>query len=107
MKRLFGVLMVGVILLFTAMVDAAPFLVCDPQPNATQYIVEFDGVVETVTYNTDGPGGSVLLKDLAGIDDGPHAVIVRAMNFWGLSDPVPFDFVKELPVNPSGVALHE
>lgn len=107
MKRLFSALVVGAILLFATMVCAAPFLVCDPQNDATSYIVIINGIEEEVQYNEDGPDGSVLLKDLGSTPDGNYTVAVKAKNIWGQSIAVPFDFVKALPGVPSGVALHE
>lgn len=82
---------------------ASPFLACDPQANTDEFIVNFNGVEETVTYNEQS--GVVILKDLAGIADGNHSVTVRAKNIWGESSDIPFAFSKELPGSPSGIAL--
>lgn len=107
MKKLFVVLFALACIFLAGTLHASPFLVCDPQPDATHYVVVFDGVEETIPYNTDYPGGLVILKDLTGIADGPHNVEVWAKNIWGLSDPVPFSFSKERPSPAVGISIVE
>lgn len=102
MKRIF--LALGILLLWSSVVWANPFLVCDPQIDVDEYIVTFDGVPETILYNESG--GVVILKDLVGIATGSHNVDVKAKNIWGESVSVPFGFVKSLPGAPTGIGLN-
>ncbi len=79
---------------------AAPFLVCDPQPDAERYELTIDGTV----ISTPAP----LKYDLAGIAQGSHRITAVAINdTWGVrSEPsAPFDFSKPSPQSPSGFRL--
>jgi len=89
--------------LVPAIAYGAPFLVCDPQENVEEYVVVLDGVETIVPYTTaifDGEEAAVLL-DLESVADGQHQVTVKARNVWGESNTVPFEFVRELPGDPS------
>jgi hypothetical protein len=88
------------LILFAAPVFAAPFLVCDPQPDAERYELTLDGTV----ISTPAP----LKYDLAGIAQGSHKVTAVAINdTWGVrSEPsAPFDCFKPLLQLPSGFRL--
>jgi hypothetical protein len=68
---------------------ANPFLVCDPDPDATSYLVKLDGLAEV---ETPAP----LKFDLAGVSVGNHRVEVKAKNnLWGAtSEASPFEFSR-------------
>jgi len=83
-----------------AMARASPFLVCDPQPTATYYMVSLDN---GPWVRTPAP----LHYDLAGIAEGPHHIEVKAGNDAGdESAPASLDFNKQFPVNPGKISIH-
>jgi len=93
------------VILYASMVHANPFLVCDPQTDVTEYRVIVDGS-ETIVQAVDLGNGTVRLEyDCAGLIPGAHHFDVSARNLWGESEQVPFDCVKVLPGNPSGIGL--
>ena len=79
---------------------SAPFLVCDPNPGATKYILEMDGVeLPEGVCEVDGS----FKHDMAAWVGGDHTVKAKAGNVWGwsiYSDP--FDFNADVPGVPSG-----
>ena len=83
MKNLIYVLTIIGLLLFSTSAMAAPFLVCDPQVEATHYTVIQDGV-EIATDVVAQPDGS-LRYDLAGVDPGAYEFNAQACNVWGCS----------------------
>ena len=68
----------------------APFLVCDPDPAVTEYLVNLNG---QGWVSTPAP----LHYDLSDVNAGAHTIEVKAKNEWGQSVSVPFDFTKILP----------
>lgn len=82
-----------------SMALASPFLVCDPQPTATYYLVSLDN---GPWIRTPAP----LHFDLEGIAPGPHSVSVKAANDAGESAPASLDFKKKLPENPAEISIH-
>ena len=86
---------------FWSIVQAAPFLVCDPQENITSYIVDLDGVIIEEPALGLGDGTVRLYYDLGGIADGVHNCTVTAKNVWGVAEPTPFSFSKIQPESPS------
>ena len=92
-------LVIYIFILTTTIIYASPFLVCDPDPKATEYIIVFDGA----TITTPAP----LNLDLESITEGEHVLEVRAKNTWGVSSAVPFTFTKELPLTPTNIGLSQ
>lgn len=80
-------------------VQAAPFLVCDAEPNVDSCVVEVNGVEFPTPYP--------LHYDLAGINMGAHTVRAKFVNaLWGdtaWSDPL--DFTRPSLGVPSGLGL--
>jgi hypothetical protein len=77
---------------------AAPFLVCDVDPEVTSYLLKINGapVVEVP---------APLMYDLKNLGNGDYAFEVAAKNVWGSSAYVPFGFTKKLPKTPLGVRV--
>jgi len=91
---------------FVGLVFAAPFLVCDPQVDVTEYIITGD--ISATTPAVDLGDGTVRMQyDLTGISEGPYNIEVKAKNIWGESIPVPFVFTKQLPDAPSNITISE
>lgn len=101
------------LLLFATPAWAGPFVICDPYPPGavpTKFQVTYDGVTTEVPYIEavfDGETKAVL-KDLAGIPMGAHAVTAKACDIWGCTDDsVPLEFTKELLSVPFGLGLED
>lgn len=103
------------LLLFSTQTVAAPFLTADPQcfdPTwaraecpASYEASEDDGATWT-TLGSDNDSVQVWVwHDLAAYGAGAYALLVRAVNAWGVSDPVPFVFTSGVPVGPGGLRL--
>jgi hypothetical protein len=93
-------------LLLPALAWCSPFLVCDPNPGATKYILEMDGV--ELPEGVCLEDGSFLHDMAIYANTGEHTVRAKAGNLWGWSDwSVPFDFNTEIPGIPSGIGLSE
>lgn len=90
MKKTFLLISTILCLLLVNESSGAPFLVCDEAGDVTGYEVNLDGDGWEVTP-------APLKYDLEGIVEGGHTVEVRAVNLWGESPSVPFDFTKTLP----------
>ena len=99
MKRL--KLLTFLTVLYPCIAFGAPFLVCDPDPNATHYLVTLDGGAEVEVT-------APLHFDLKGVATGKHSLSVKAKNkLWGVvSDATPLDFVRPLLSKP-GLRLSE
>jgi len=90
-------------LLFPALAFGNPFLVCDPQAGAEQYVLEINGTDGAIF--TAQPDGS-MKYDLAGLADGTYTVRAKAGNIWGWSEySLPFEFTKAVPGAPSGLRV--
>ena len=83
-------------------IDVMVYLIWDANPsseNVDTYEVDFDNgaIVDTVT---------VPEYDLSALPDDNYTVRIRAHNTWGWSDySSPFDFTKNVPSVPVGIAL--
>lgn len=102
MKKLLFIL-VFVLVFSVSTVLAAPFLVCDPNPEATKIILEINAV-EIPEFPTETDGS--LRYDLAGLAEGDFTIRAKAGNIWGWSDwSVPFDDTKATPSPFSGLRV--
>lgn len=98
-KVLFGLIALFLILM-CGMVQAAPFLVCDPNPGADFYVLEVDGVEQA---EADCLADGSFKHDMAAWAGGNHTVRAKAGNVWGWSAySDPFDFNADAPGSPSG-----
>ena len=99
MKRL--TLITLILFAFTVPCWAAPFLVCDPEPNVDSCVVEVNG--------TEFPTPYPLHYDLVGITAGDHTIRVKFVNaLWGDSDwSSPLDFTRPSLGVPSGLGLSD
>ncbi|MDA3808643.1 MAG: hypothetical protein PF440_12120 [Thiomicrorhabdus sp.] len=80
-------------------VFAAPFIVCDVDPEATSYVVQLDSGQQV---EVPAP----LHYDLNGIEEGAHVAQVWAKNVWGLSENAsPLEFTKALPQSATNTRL--
>jgi len=106
MKRLLFVLVM--ILGLVGSVEAAPFLICDPQTGVTHY--KLTGPAWVTSPVTAQPDGS-LRMDIATANQGNNSLTVSACKtdaLWGeLCSPfVGFDFVRpDSPVGPLNLRL--
>ena len=99
------------IMLMASSAWASPFLVCDCQTDFDgDYVLIFDGgtpIIHPAVQN-DCPVGEVMVKfDMAPLafTDGQHTLEGKAVNMWGESIAVPFDFNKVVPINLTGIGL--
>lgn len=98
MKKIFLALLL--LMAFSAIVESAPFLVCDPYPvtiqQPTSFILTFDGGAPVEVPAVSNTDGSVQIKyDLSSIAIGGHTVVAQAKNLWGVSAASsPFVFTK-------------
>jgi len=95
-----GLAILAMVLMFCGNAFAAPFLVCDPNPRATVYVLEVDGVEQAeAACLADGS----FKHDMAAWTGGNHTVKAKVGNVWGwsvYSDP--FNFNADVPGVPSG-----
>jgi len=108
MKKL---LIILTILFMASTAWSAPFLVCDCQEDFQgNYELIFDGGSPVISpaQQYDCPDGQVRLSfDVAplGLADGQHHLEGKAVNVWGESASVPFDFNKAVPSTQTGIGL--
>ena len=117
---MFGLIRIAAIVLLSAAVSwAQPYLVSDPQCKYDG--VRYDGTkgcaagfeISTDAGGSWQPAGSMdvgtdkirLSHDLVGTADGTHNIQVRAVNVWGDSKPVPFDFSAGAPSALNGLRI--
>jgi hypothetical protein len=112
MKTLF---LLGIIL-FSANLNAAPFLVSDdyvpqsdPNLNPTHFVLHGIGGADiTITATTRSTGNIVLEYDLATLPNGQYSVTAAAINIFGgesvFSTP-PFTFTKGTPGSPQNLHI--
>ena len=103
MKKIL-VFLIGFILLSVGPLYAAPFLVCDPNPDATKYVLEMDGV--ELSEGVCEADGSIRYDMASYLNTGNHTVRAKAGNLWGwatYSDP--FNFNANAPGAHIGVGL--
>ena len=82
---------------------AAPFLICDPQTEVTEYIIDINGT-ELSAFSAEADGS--MRYDLQGLAEGSYTVKAKAGNLWGwsaFSDP--FVFNVTIPLQPSNVKI--
>ena len=109
MKKLIIAILAIVLMASTAW--SAPFLVCDCQTDFDgHYELVFDGgtPINADALQYDCPTGEVRVNyDVAplGLADGQHTLTGKAVNVWGESIEVPFDFNKVVPANLLGIGL--
>ena len=86
--------------MFVGMAYADPWLISDPNPGATVYILEMDGVeLPQEACESDGS----IRVDMAPYVGGDHTLRAKAGNIWGYSAySDPFDFNADIPGVPSG-----
>ena len=111
MKKFIITILAMAIVLMASTVWASPFLVCDCQTDFDgDYVLIFDGgtpIIHPAVQN-DCPAGEVRVNlDMAplALADGQHSMSGKAVNMWGESVEVPFDFNKAVPVGLSGIGL--
>ena len=96
----------GILFLMVGVCQAAPFLVCDPNPGATKYMLEMDGV--ELPEGVCEADGSLRHDMTAYVNTGNHTVRAKAGNVWGWSTySDPFDFDADVPNQASNVGLSE
>ena len=108
MKFLAFILVVFLLVVLPCVVFAAPFLTCDPHPDATKFEIEINGQV--IPADAIGTVGSLsIYHDLGSLPEGPYVFRARAGNSWGLwSDwAAPLDEVKASPGPVSGFGISE
>lgn len=100
-KVIIGVL---AILLLSAPVWAAPFLVCDPQEGVEWYIIQEGGQTD---IKTPAEADGAIKYDLGSVPEGSHLWNVKACNVWGCSETSPFSFTRLLPGNLQNIRIVE
>jgi hypothetical protein len=103
MKRLVLLL---VLVLFPAVLMAAPFLVCDaPEPGQDIATYSFTGQLGFTSVASEIDGS--LRANVVDAPVGTYTIEVKACNLWGeCSEPAPFDFVRpSVPNAPANIEL--
>ena len=105
MKKL--ALCIAAVLLSAGSAVAAPYVVSDSFTASLveQCVVVIDGTTNNVAPETTTAGQARCVYDVAGVSNGAHAVAMYTTNVWGASDPVPFEFTKELPPTLQNIRL--
>lgn len=94
-------LIAGILFLMVGVCQAQPFLVCDPNPGATKYMLEMDGV--ELPEGVCEADGSLRYDMVSYVNTGNHMVRAKAGNIWGWSTySDPFNFDANAPGVPSG-----
>lgn len=96
-------LLILIMLASAGLVNAAPFLICDPQNGVDTYNIYIDGtsVANDITAEPDGS----VRYDLQGITPGQYQFTAEACNVWGCSE-VSDPFVSPAATaKPSGLLL--
>ncbi len=98
MKKILGLVLVS-FLVTTTYAVAAPNVVSD---SFTASLVDeceitIDGTVTPVAPVPTMAGQARCEFDVGGVSEGQHTISMLTRNVWGVSEPVPFDFAKELP----------
>ncbi len=94
MRTLKTIVWVSLIFYFTALSYASPFLVCDPQADALEYVVVLSDGAEIITP-------APLHYDLSGLTPGVYVVTVYAKSgVWRSEASIPLDFTKPLLLQP-------
>ena len=81
-------------------IDGIVYIQSDPQTGIYSYRVIIDGVEYVVDAEADGS----LLYEID-LPDGVHSIEAYAINMWGESNPVPFNFTKTLTSAPQNLRL--
>jgi hypothetical protein len=93
---------------------AAPFLTSDPScfdvsganascPFGYEYSEDSENWFPLDSQATDTT--IIVWHDMGGLDHGVHSWSIRAVNNWGESDTVPFEFTTGVPVGPGGLRI--
>jgi len=102
MKRFISFIMTMLFVLMASYAMAAPFLTCDPIPEATYYHVinndTGDGAI------VDALAGGILKQDLVA-QMGTQNIRVAAGNEWGISDYTDFSYPAGKPGSPLDTQL--
>lgn len=106
MKKLISAITLA-ILLATGSAYAAPSVVSDDftASMVDSCTVVFDEVTSTFAPTPTTTGNARCEFDVGGVSNGAHQMSMNTSNMWGVSDPIPFSFTKELPPNISGIRL--
>jgi hypothetical protein len=121
MKKLFSLLIVGLLLVFLVeSVQASPYATCDCTPAADnitgfQFQINAGAWVDIPAVTTCGTGaGAVnctgtsrtICYDLVVLPNGPFTLHARAKNLWGSSaDSLPLSDTKALPTSLSPLKI--
>ena len=116
-----GLIKIAAIVLLSAAVSwAQPYLVSDPQCKdgctncsdgvhgcAAGFEISFDAGANWQTAGSMDVGTDEirLSHDLVGTAAGDHSIQVRAVNAWGDSAPIPFDFTAGAPSALNGLRI--
>lgn len=82
-------------------IDGITYFRAMPQVSITSYRIIIDGVDFIVNAEADGG----LLYGVSWLTNGVHSIESYAINQWGESNPVPFNFTKTLPNAPENLRL--
>ena len=89
-----------------------PYIVCDPVfeteeiAKPTKYVITIDGAASFEVDPQDMGNGSVRLHyDVSGLTMGKHNIAVASKNLEGASSPVPFMYLKAIPMAPTNIRL--
>jgi hypothetical protein len=105
MKKIFAISLMFLFLVATV-ATAAPFLVCDPQPNTVlEYVLTVDGTDYQLAVSIVDANTVRVVYDLDGIGMGTHNVELKSKTIWGTSTPVPFVFIRDIPPVPVNIKL--
>ena len=84
-------------------IDGTTYFRAMPQVSITSYRIIVDGVDYIVDAEADGS----LLYEVSWLANGAHSIESYAINQWGESSPVPFNFTKTLSNAPENLRLQQ
>jgi hypothetical protein len=106
MKKIF-IITTMVLVLFSTMAIASPFLVADPQSNeVVSYKLIVNGVEVVSTPEFVDASTVRLHYDLQGVPVGSNSIdVIADYGVWGESVSVPFPFVKPAITIPANIGI--
>jgi hypothetical protein len=109
MKKFLALFTLFVYILFSTTTVFAAYLVSDPQEAATYYVItllnDLADPDDDQDFEVSAMADGSLHADLVNFPAGLNQLEVRAGNVHALSDPAPFEFVKDMPGLPTHIKL--
>ncbi len=78
---------------------ASPYVVSNTfnKESVEMCVINIDNTIVEVEPQEVSETEARCIYDVGDVADGSHHITMSTKNIWGVSEPVPFDFTKELP----------